>query len=109
MIVRLINQCSYFGTFLLHTIHGGVSHLRGLRVDHVTFDGEGGRIGLCKSFFSLASGAGTIFLGLCIHFFSHVACFFDCKGFAGNFFLKSSTPPLKGQMVHPLEEPIKHL
>ena len=78
-------------------------------MDHLTFEGEGGRIGKCKNFFSLASGAGTIFLGLCMHFFLaiHVA-FFLVQRLCGNFFLKSSTPPLKDQMVHPLEEPIKH-
>ena len=82
-----------------------------LGVDHLTFEGEGGRIGVCKNFFSLASGAGTTFWGLCMHFSSHLCCmiFFDYKGFAGNFFLKSSTPPLKDQMFRPLEEPIKYL
>ena len=47
-----------------------------------------------------------------MHYFLaiHVACFFlTAKGFAGIFFLKSATPPLKDQMVHPLEELIKHL
>ena len=41
----------------------------------------------------------------------HVACFFLLQRLYRNFFLKSSTPPLKDQMVHPLEEPtcIKHL
>ena len=34
--------------------------------------------------------------------------FFTAKALQ-EFFLKSSTPPLKDQMVHPLEEPIKHL
>ena len=52
------------------------------------------------------------FWGCVCIFFSHSYCmgfFFYCKGFAGIFFLKSSTPPLKDQMANPLEEPIKHL
>ena len=59
-------------------------------------------------FSSLASGAGN-FIRVAVHdfFFSHPCCtifFFDCKGFAGNLFLKSSTPPPppKDQMVDPL-------
>ena len=36
MIVRLINQGSYFGTLFLHTIHGQVSHFRGLRRTYKT-------------------------------------------------------------------------
>ena len=61
-----------------------------LGVDHLTFEGEGGRIGKCKNFLSLASGAGTIFLG-------HVACLFVfyCKGFAGNFFSNLPLLPSK--------------
>ena len=37
MIVRLINQGSYFGTFFLHTIREQVSNLRGLRKTYKTF------------------------------------------------------------------------
>ena len=46
------------------------------------------------------------FLGLCMHFLAfHVTCLFVfyCKGIAGNVFSN-----LPDQMVHPLEEPIKH-
>ena len=81
-----------------------------LGVDYLTFEGEGGRTGLCKNFLSLASGAGTISLGLCMHFFSHSCCMiFLLQRLCRKCFLKSSTPPLKDQMAHPLEEPIKHL
>ena len=50
-----------------------------------------------QEYFSHCPLVQAIFLGLCIHLFltdSHSCCmiFFDCKGFAGNFFLKSSTP-----------------
>ena len=31
-----------------------------------------------RIFFSLASGASTIFLGLCMYFFSHSCCMFAC-------------------------------
>ena len=37
MIARLINEGSYFGAFFLHTVHGEVSHLRGLRRTYKTF------------------------------------------------------------------------
>ena len=39
-------------------------------MDHLTFEGKGGRIGLIVQdfFFALASGAGN-FLELCMHFF----------------------------------------
>ena len=36
MIVRLINQGSYFGTFFLHTIREQVSNLRELRKTYKT-------------------------------------------------------------------------
>ena len=48
-----------------------------------------------RIFFSLASDAGNFFRAVYAFFFSHSCCmiFFDCKGFAGFFLLKSSTPP----------------
>ena len=71
------------------------------RVDHLTFKGEGARI-----FFSLASGASTIFLGLFIFLAIRVAWGFFCTAKAlqemfSQIFYSSGT--LKDQMVHPLE------
>ena len=55
-----------------------------------------------RIFFSLASGAGTIFRAVYAFFLAiHVAWgFFLLQRLCRKFFLKSSTPPLKDQMVH---------
>ena len=58
-----------------------------------------------RTFFSLASGAGSFFKAVHAFLFSYFCCvmvFFYCNSFAGNFFLKCSTPPLNDQMVRPL-------
>ena len=80
-------KCFFFAFMAFSCLRGGPFDFCGGR-------GEGGSIGLCKNFFPLASVAGDFFKAVHAHFYSHSCCtnFFFCKGFAGNFFVKSYTP-----------------
>ena len=75
VIARLINpNCSYFWTFFLHTIHGGVSHLGGLR--GAPLRGGGGWKNWLVQEFSLTGKwcRHNFFRTVYAFFFSHSCC-----------------------------------
>ena len=82
-----------------------------LGVDHLTFEGEGGKNWLVQEFFLTGKWCRHNFLGLCMHFFSHACCMFflTAKALQEIFSQIFYSSPQRSNGWHPVEEPIKHL
>ena len=76
-------------------------------MDHLTFEGEGGRIDWYKKIFSHWPVVQAIFLELCMDFFySHSCCMvfvLTVKALQKFLFSNLPSPPPKDQMVHLLD------